>query len=369
MLKQSADGVDTTGDISHFGLVTDGIDKVLRTVGDSNLYLQEVKKKPKGGRHIKQRPQLVDEDSDSLGSLAPQRMASKAKTPLPRAPQDRLSDDERSTTTDTIETRHQAPLPSRARKTEHSLKRRRTDRSDDEGDTPVPATSQSMPSVFATTSHSSTRPTIPTSAAARPLSRNLSHPVRPSGAVRSSIGPMSSRTSSHPPNVLGPANSNFSNDLPRPSTSRFATRTTGAPSPMQRYPVLGYPRSAHTQGLLPVAEDSSHDVRHRGFRPPPDRTFTTNANMPNRRFASDPSLVHRMPYTNQHHHGMGLRAPQSNYLMPAARIGHRRDDRAYDGMLEPQSQNPYDGEYGEYGDDGQMAWDHYDDGNYHVGYD
>jgi hypothetical protein len=68
---------------------------------------------------------------------------------------------------------------------------------------------------------------------------------------------------------------------------------------------------------------------------------------------------------------MGLRASQSSYLIPAARMGHRRDDRPYDdGMVESQLQNPYDTEYGdypEYGDDGQTAWDN---GNYdyHVGY-
>src|SRR6202035_5068470 len=110
--------------------------------------------------------------SDGLGSPAPRRMASKAKKP-PLRTQDRLSDDEQSTPANTIETRPQAPLPSRARKTERLLKRQRTDQSDDEDhNAPVPAPStssrsQSMASAFATTSsHSSTRPAICTSTAA-----------------------------------------------------------------------------------------------------------------------------------------------------------------------------------------------------------
>jgi hypothetical protein len=279
-----------------------------------------------------------------------------------------LSDDEQNTPTNTIETRPQAPLPSRARKTERSLKRRRTDQSDDEDHSaPVPALStssrgQSVPSAFATTSRSSNRPTIQTSVAACPLSRDSPRHVRPSGTIRSSVGPMSSRPSSHPPNVSGPASSNF----PRPQASHLAvdTRMNGA---TQRYPALGsngHPRSAHLHGL-PVAEDTSRNHR-RGFRQPPDHTFSTNTNMPSRRFPSDSALAHRMPYTN--HHGMGFRARQSNYLMPAAQMGHRND-----GLLESQLQNPYDGEYGdypEYGDDDQVAWDNYENDNYdyHVGY-
>jgi hypothetical protein len=53
-------------------------------------------------------------------------------------------------------------------------------------------------------------------------------------------------------------------------------------------------------------------------------------------------------------------------------MGHLHNDRSYDSMLEPQSQNPYDEEYDDYPQygDGRTAWDNYDNGNYdyHVGY-